>query len=1014
MPRVSCRARDARRTLKMVNGQFELRDHYDDPLSNQFCHYCDRRFDDERRRNRHVMMNPDCRARHMADLPARRRAQCEREYKIAGPSNQPHPSSARSGPTSNGPEPRYNDPRQWTDNGRTCTQPYVEHFPISTAGEPISKDRAHPYDLKSYIESCGNLADPRNFEAAELLLTTGMSGKARTKHLKSSFYQHQCHDYQACVCKGKKKDKIPWDNDQQMLSDVDRLPHGPDWYAKDVVVGEGGPYERVHTVYFRRIIDVIRELIGNPAFKHMMRYAPERHWTSRWQHSRVYGEMWTANWWWLRQLLLPDRHGTIAPLIIASDKTSMTKLSGNQSAYPVYLTIGNISKEYRRQASKHATVIIGYLPVDDFRDVSGKISRARLKGELVHYAMNSVMEGLEEAGREGVEMWCADGWLRRVYPLLAAFVGDWPEQCDMACVVRSGCPICLKRKKGRGNERRAAPRTRLSTLIAVDNYVETRRKATLNQLGLKPWWPWWADLPGTEFARCIAPDLLHQVHKGLFKGHAMRWAQRKVGKRKMDGRYASMPRATGLRHFKRGISVVQQWTGRKAKEMMKTFVPMLAGDRNLDDDLTSFIRALVDFSYIAHSARLTDGELRELEGAHAEMHRLKHVLVSSGIYEGVGRFDRIPKWHMISHYADAIRELGTPDGYNTETPEYLHIVYVKRGWNASNRRDAIPQIITYCQRLEALRIHRAHLNEYLGEPEHRGEPVKTAVWMADPDGKDSPEEEEPEEPWEDNDEAGEGDEGENNIRRQSTADVNGVEYPTPELAIAMNPTTRVTLSEIAGPDYGATSLERALKAFLRPYATSRYSKLLPHERLDVWHKLTLFHYPLSFAPDEPPQRDVIRARPAIRDDRGGALHCHESAFDTALFSHDDCEFGLRRYRAGRVRAIFRLPERLHYLYNGELVYLELFTPFNEHPSPVHHLHTTSASRASPGTRRGIVVPIERIALACHLAPQFRYIGRDVCLDVNSDLLNDARHFFFNHYYNHYTYQLVRYWRHLTE
>ncbi|KAG8718083.1 hypothetical protein FRC09_013184 [Ceratobasidium sp. 395] len=945
----------------------------------------------------------------MNDLPARRRAQREREYKIAGPSNQPHPASGRSGPASNNSEPRCNDPRRWTNNGRTCKQPYVEHFPISTAGKPISDERAYPYDLGRYIESCGNLANLQNLEAAELLMTTGLSSKARTKHLKSSFYQNQCHDYQRCHCKGK--GKVPWGNDRDMLNDIDRLPHGPDWYTRDVMVGKGGPYERMHTAYFRPVVDVTRDLIGNPAFKNVMRYAPERHWTSRWRHSRVYGEMWTANWWWLRQWFLRDRHGTIALLIVASDKTSMTKLSGNQLAYPVYLTIGNISKEYRRQASKHATVIIGYLPVDDFRDVPGKISRTRLKGELVHYAMKCVMEGLEDAGHKGVEMWCANGRLRRVYPLLAAFVGDWPEQCDMACVVRSGCPICLKRKKGRGDERRAAHRTRLSTVLAVDNYVETRRKAALNGLGLKPWCPWWADLPGTEFARCIAPDLLHQLHKGLFKGHAMRWAQRKVGKRKMDGRYASMPRAMGLRHFKRGISVVQQWTGHEAKEMMKTFVPMLAEDRGLDNDLTSFIRALMDFSYIAHSMRLTDGELQGLQDAHAEMHRLKHALVNSGIYEGVGRFDRIPKWHMLSHYADAIRELGTPDGYNTEAPEYLHIVYVKRGWNASNRRDAIPQIITYCQRLEALRIHRAHLNEYLGKPESSGKPTKTAVWVADNNGEY--EEEEVEDVWDD-DEPGLYDEGEGVVRRQSTADVNSIEHPTPELAIAMNPTTRATMSELTAGDYGATSLARALKTFLRSYATSPYSKVLPHEQLNVWHKLALYHYPLSFAPDEPAQRDVIRARPAVRDARGRVLYRHEPAFDTALFIHDRREFGLQRYRAGRVRAIFRLPKRLHYLYDRELVYLELFTPFNAQPSPVHRLHTTSASRASPDTRRGMVVPIEDIALACHLAPQFRHIGHDVSLDVHSDLLNDARHFFFNHYYNHYTYQLIQYWRHHTE
>ncbi|KAG8728742.1 hypothetical protein FRC10_004611, partial [Ceratobasidium sp. 414] len=766
---------------------------------------------------------------------------------------------------------------------------------------------------------------------------------------------------------GKGKAKVPWQNDRQMLKDIDLLPHGPDWHTQELVAGEGW-YERSHTLYKRSVVDVIRELIGNPAFKWVMRYAPERHWTSRTRRSRVYGEMWTGDWWWRRQLFLHDRRGTIAPLIVASDKTKMTKLSGNKSAYPVYLTIGNISKTYRRQATKHATAIIGYLPIDNFKDVPSKVLRTRLRGELIHAAMASLMQPLEQAGREGVEMWCADGRLRRVYPLLAAFVGDWPEQCDMACVTGSGCPKCLKWRGGRGDERKAPARTRVSTLLAIDRYLETGRKAALEGLGLKPWWPWWANLPGAEFANCVAPDLLHQLHKGLFKGHAMRWIQRKLGKRVVDERYMSMPRAWGLHHFKRGISTVEQWTGCEAKEMMKMFVPLIAEDRSIHDDVAAFIRALLDFSYIAHAARLTETELEELQGAHAEMHRLKGGLVRSGVYERLGRFDKIPKWHMISHYADSIRELGTPDGYNTEAPEYLHIVYVKRGWAASNKREATQQIIMYCQRLEALRIHRAHLDEYYGPPERRSKPANMAVFIDDdeedieywPKGGED-EGEENEEDWEDQEDWedwGDEEEDEEGRRRATMSGVNSVEHPAPEFAIALRPTRRVTLPELADV-YGATSLEWALKRFLRPYAHGRYF-ILPHELFDVWHKLTLYHHPLSFAPDEPSQRDVIRVRPPVYDERGRLRNRFEPLFDTALFVHDREKFGLHRYRAGRVRAIFRLPERLRYLYNGELVYLECFTPFDARPSPVHQLHTTSHTRTGTGDCQSIVVPIEDV------------------------------------------------------
>ncbi|KAJ1299726.1 hypothetical protein OPQ81_011185 [Rhizoctonia solani] len=253
-------------------------------------------------------------------------------------------------------------------------------------------------------------------------------------------------------------------------------------------------------------------------------------------------------------------------------------MCGGQQAYPVYVTIGNIPKSIQCKVNQGATVLLGYLPVDEFEDVEDLNKHSHLKHKLTHDAMRVLMEPLKQAAQEGVVITCTDGRQWRIYPIPATFEGDWPEQCAMASTNESSCPVCEQDYEHQSDYPNLAHlRNPTNTLKALRRYDRSKDMEELKGLGLKPWWPWWADIPFTNFHMSIMPDLLHQLYQGLIKTHAIAWSQKVIGKSKLNQCFKSMPKAAGMRHFSKGISKIQQWTGQESKEMAKQLLPIIAG-----------------------------------------------------------------------------------------------------------------------------------------------------------------------------------------------------------------------------------------------------------------------------------------------------------------------------------------------------------------------------------------------------------------------------------------------------
>lgn len=404
----------------------------------------------------------------------------------------------------------------------------------------------------------------------------------------------------------------------------------------------------------------------------------------------------------------------MAPVIIATDKTQLTQFSGNKSAYPVYLTLGNIPRSIRRKPSQHACILIGYLPVDKI-DADGLTqTEKKARGQrLFHEAMRHILEPLIDAGNNGVEITCADGWVRRIYPLLAAYVADYPEQCLVTCAKPGTCPKCRCPSKDLQNPAPYDSRTPTWTIDVMEsarqgakNRAQFWQKTHAVDLSGGVYDPFWKDFPYCDIHQAITPDVLHQLYQGVF-AHLLEWATLILGAEELDRRIRCVPGYSGIRQFKKGISKLSQISGSERKDMAKILLACLIG-RVSKATILAF-RSILDFIYLAQYPTHNDDTLQYMKDALATFQKHKHVFIDLKIRDHLN----IPKFHSLLHYITSIRLYGTTDNYNTEMFERLHIDYAKEAWRSTNHRNELPQMMRWLERREKMTYFERYITHHM-------------------------------------------------------------------------------------------------------------------------------------------------------------------------------------------------------------------------------------------------------------------------------------------------------------
>jgi hypothetical protein len=329
---------------------------------------------------------------------------------------------------------------------------------------------------------------------------------------------------------------------------------------------------------------------------------------------------------------------TVVPVMLSADKTSLSVFSGDKSAYPVYMTLGNIPKDVRRKPSLHAQVLVAYLPTTklDSVEVSESLLRTA-RARLYHLAMSLVLAPLKRLSKDGERLVSGDGAVRHCYAIPTVHMSDYPEQCLVTCI-RYGetCPRDEVRRLEMEDhahgvpEEHWAPREQQETLQILEEASRLpagERHALLKEHGLnfipEPFWKGFAHM---NIHHAMTSDILHMLFQGLVK-YLVQWLRKMVGDAELDARFRRLPPASGLRHFTTGISKLTNISGNEHRAISRQLLVCLTGVAPAPAIRAT--RALLDFLFLAQYRSHTDASLEYLQTALDEFHEDKDVFLKT-------------------------------------------------------------------------------------------------------------------------------------------------------------------------------------------------------------------------------------------------------------------------------------------------------------------------------------------------------------------------------------------------
>ncbi|KAK1235839.1 hypothetical protein PQX77_000929 [Marasmius sp. AFHP31] len=520
--------------------------------------------------------------------------------------------------------------------------------------------------------------------------------------------------------------KSLFDDARELYSTIDACSNGAiPWEAFSVsyngpqLPGKTEPWmEKEFTVYFRNPRDVLHQQLSNPDFSGELETTPYQAYSAT-GNLRQYRNFMSGNWAMREadQIIKdhPDAEGSmLCPIIIGSDKTTVSVATGQNDYYPAYLSNGNITNNARRSHKGGVSLFMFLAIPKTDRSYQDSAEFRRFRRHLFHQSLRHVFEHLRSYMTSYDVVKLSDGYYRRVIYSLGPYIGDYPEQVLLACIVQGWCARCTAAHDDLDGA--GIARSHAHTILVQDAMSAAKQ---WDDYGIIPdILPFTHYFPRADIHALIAPDILHQLIKGTFKDHLVTWVQEYLelhsGSKAeaarimadIDRRIAAAPLFPELRRFPEGRGF-KQWTGNDSKALMKVYLPAIAG--HLPDRVVKTLAAFIEVCYLIRRDIHSEDTIREISRQIDIFHTEREVFKELDVKDTFS----LPRQHSLSHYPQLIAEFGSPNGLCSSITESKHISAVKEPWRRSSRNTPLAEMLVINNRMDKMQWAEANFR-------HRG------------------------------------------------------------------------------------------------------------------------------------------------------------------------------------------------------------------------------------------------------------------------------------------------------